>query len=211
MLETQVIIMLRHVLVHWQPGNGIRINLYEFTLQSSQSTHLITHVRSHNIMKLHNQALQQTPKTLRLLVSAELFVRWPMKQSLVENREAIVDPTAAEALHALLRNTLADPVVKSLKERKISLVLSGGGGKGAYQAGAMLALYDCDIKNFSSIAGTSVGGLNAALCHELCRLGNRDLVLNMWGKITYKSVLALSFGLPTKLVLYALQSMRIFQ
>lgn len=138
-----------------------------------------------------------------------------MGHSSVKNQPKLGDPTAAEALRALLDDTLVSPAVQALMNdlnaRNICLVLSGGGGKGAYQAGAILALHDCGIKNFLSIAGTSVGGLNAALCHELYRLGDRDLVLKVWGKITYRSVLALSFGLLAKLVLYALQSVRIFK
>jgi NTE family protein len=45
---------------------------------------------------------------------------------------------------------------------KIGLVLSGGGAKGAYEAGVVKALIDARIK-FDVIAGTSVGGLNALL------------------------------------------------
>lgn len=136
-----------------------------------------------------------------------------MKKSFDENSVTVDDPTTTGVLRELLRDTLDDQKVQtlitSLKARKISLVLSGGGGKGAYQAGVILALHDCDIKNFLSIAGTSVGGLNGALCHELCRLGDRNLVLNIWGKITYKSVLAVTLGFPLKLVIYAIESMHI--
>ena len=126
-----------------------------------------------------------------------------------------IDPKATEPLRALLDNTRANTrvqaLITSLKAGKLGLVLSGGGGKGAYQAGAILALHDCGITHFSSIAGTSVGGLNAALCHELCRLNDRGLVLGLWGKIAYRSVFALSFGFVAKLALYALYSAHLLQ
>lgn len=43
----------------------------------------------------------------------------------------------------------------------IALVLSGGGGKGAYEIGAWKALVDCGVK-IGGVYGTSVGALNAA-------------------------------------------------
>jgi hypothetical protein len=58
--------------------------------------------------------------------------------------------------------------------------LSGGGGKGAYQAGALLALFDCGLTKYCALAGTSVGALNAALFYELCHTNLRDSFLSMW-------------------------------
>ena len=43
---------------------------------------------------------------------------------------------------------------------RIGLCLSGGGAKGAYQAGVVKALYDRGIKNFTAISGTSIGAVN---------------------------------------------------
>lgn len=45
----------------------------------------------------------------------------------------------------------------------IALVLSGGGGKGAYQVGAYKAIVEDSRFKISGISGTSVGALNAAL------------------------------------------------
>lgn len=51
-----------------------------------------------------------------------------------------------------------------LSAQEIGLVLSGGGGKGAYEVGVWKALNDYGIaKKITVISGTSVGGLNAAL------------------------------------------------
>lgn len=49
-------------------------------------------------------------------------------------------------------------------EHKIGLVFDGGGGKGAYQIGMWKALKELGLdKLVTDVAGTSVGGLNAAL------------------------------------------------
>lgn len=46
------------------------------------------------------------------------------------------------------------------------LVLCGGGGKGAYQLGALRAFEECGMR-FKVVAGASVGALNAALYYAL--------------------------------------------
>lgn len=49
-------------------------------------------------------------------------------------------------------------------QHKVGLVLSGGGGKGAYEIGVIKALVESGIsKNIAAISGTSVGALNMAL------------------------------------------------
>ncbi|MEW6609788.1 MAG: patatin-like phospholipase family protein [bacterium] len=69
---------------------------------------------------------------------------------------------------------------------KIGLVLSGGGGKGAYEAGVVKALIDAKIK-FDVVVGTSVGGLNATLIAS----NQIDDLIKLWQeKITNKSVFA---------------------
>lgn len=53
------------------------------------------------------------------------------------------------------------PRVKAidLHGHKVALVLMGGGAKGAYEVGVWKALWELGIRNFVSIAGTSVGAL----------------------------------------------------
>ena len=46
---------------------------------------------------------------------------------------------------------------------KKALVLSGGGTKGAYQAGVLKALVECGMDDWDIVTGTSVGALHAAL------------------------------------------------
>lgn len=70
---------------------------------------------------------------------------------------------------------------------KIGLVLSGGGAKGAYEAGVVKALIDAQIK-FNVIAGTSVGGLNATLIAA----NQIDDLIKVWEeKVTNESVFVL--------------------
>lgn len=55
------------------------------------------------------------------------------------------------------------PVMNGVSQ-EYALVLSGGGGKGAYEVGVWKALYEYGFaQKVTVISGTSVGGLNAAL------------------------------------------------
>lgn len=61
--------------------------------------------------------------------------------------------------------------------KKIGLVLDGGGAKGAYQIGIWKALRETGLEKYiSCIAGTSVGGLNAALFLQ----GDLNKAENIW-------------------------------
>lgn len=68
-------------------------------------------------------------------------------------------------------------IVKSVFAQEYGLVLSGGGGKGAYEVGVWKALKEYGIADkVTVISGTSVGGLNAALfaCEEI------DAIEKIW-------------------------------
>lgn len=61
--------------------------------------------------------------------------------------------------------------------QEIGLVLSGGGGKGAYQVGVWQALKEYGIaQKVTAISGSSVGGLNAALF----AVADMDTILYIW-------------------------------
>ncbi len=59
--------------------------------------------------------------------------------------------------------------------REYSLVLAGGGAKGAYQLGAWQAMRELNIK-FSAVAGVSIGSINGALIASECY----DSALELW-------------------------------
>lgn len=62
---------------------------------------------------------------------------------------------------------------------KLGLVLDGGGGKGAYQIGVWRAMREFGLdRQVKAIAGTSVGGLNAALFIQR----DFDKALRIWTK-----------------------------
>lgn len=71
--------------------------------------------------------------------------------------------------------------------QRIGLVLSGGGAKGAYQAGAFMALYELDIADkVTVVSGTSIGALNALLF----AMQSKYLCKKMWGEISFKDILS---------------------
>ena len=60
-------------------------------------------------------------------------------------------------------------------EKIFSMILSGGGAKGAYQVGAFKALSEYDIK-IKNVSGSSIGGINA-LAYALLSL---EEIENLW-------------------------------
>jgi NTE family protein len=58
---------------------------------------------------------------------------------------------------------------------KYALALEGGGAKGAYQIGAVKALYELGFE-FEAVAGTSVGALNGAMIAQ----GDFDRAYELW-------------------------------
>lgn len=72
--------------------------------------------------------------------------------------------------------------------KKIGLVLSGGGGRGAYQIGVWKALRDTGLdKYITSVSGASVGGLNAALFIQ----NDLDKAQSVWESISMGKILTL--------------------
>src|SRR3989304_243652 len=56
-----------------------------------------------------------------------------------------------------------------------ALVFSGGGAKGAYEAGVALGFRERGIR-LAAVAGTSAGAMNAALVAS----GQEDLLVRLW-------------------------------
>jgi len=78
-------------------------------------------------------------------------------------------------------------VTISFGEDKVGLVLSGGGGRGAYEIGVWRALIDLDI-NIGGVYGTSVGSINGAAV----AMGDYETARDLWLSIDYEQVMKLS-------------------
>src|SRR3954467_7232646 len=87
----------------------------------------------------------------------------------------------AEARAAFKAEVGACPPVKS----RIAVVLSGGGARGAYEAGALLAFQDAQVPTHI-LAATSVGSINAAdyAAHSATLVGNAEPLVEGWAQIT---------------------------
>lgn len=69
-------------------------------------------------------------------------------------------------------------------QKRLGLVLEGGGARGAYQAGVLKALFEAGYK-FDGVAGTSVGALNGVMVAQ-----NRfEDSMKIWRKIDFANVL----------------------
>ncbi len=85
-----------------------------------------------------------------------------------------------------------------MKNNKIGLVFSGGGGKGAYEIGVWKALEEFGVaENISVVSGTSVGALNAALFAQGCYQTAEDA----WLSITPSDILHINIEQIIKLLI----------
>jgi predicted acylesterase/phospholipase RssA len=84
--------------------------------------------------------------------------------------------------------TLNDPKDAPFPGKRIGLVLTGGGGKNAYEIGVWRGLVAKGITNFAAISGTSIGGLNGYLVAR----GNLDDAEMLWRKLGHASPLKVS-------------------
>ena len=66
---------------------------------------------------------------------------------------------------------------------KIALSLEGGGARGAYQIGAVKALFENGYK-FDAIVGTSIGAINGAYIVQ----GDFDKIYSMWKTMSFKDL-----------------------
>ncbi|NCB97444.1 MAG: patatin-like phospholipase family protein [Bacteroidia bacterium] len=74
-----------------------------------------------------------------------------------------------------------------IRNNSVGLVLSGGGGKGAYQIGVWQALKKCGIDSaVTHVSGTSVGALNACFFS----MGAYDQAATVWNYISASDVLS---------------------
>lgn len=75
-----------------------------------------------------------------------------------------------------------------MEDRKIALVLGGGGSRGAYEIGVWQALRELGI-SIDVVTGTSVGGINGALVAQ----DAFDLAVSLWREIETSMVFDVEF------------------
>ena len=74
-------------------------------------------------------------------------------------------------------------------KKGVGLILTGGGGKGAYQVGVWKAIREYGIdKSITHVAGTSIGALNAVLFAQ----GDYELAERIWLNISPDQVLTIN-------------------
>lgn len=79
------------------------------------------------------------------------------------------------------RQSLANKMENILSKESFGLVLSGGGGKGAYQIGVMKALVERGLMgNIAGISGASIGAINLALF----AMGDLKTAIDAWSNIS---------------------------
>src|SRR5579859_2188647 len=68
---------------------------------------------------------------------------------------------------------------------RIGVVLSGGGARGAFEAGALLAFQDAAMPTHI-LAATSVGSINAAsyASHSRSLVGNAESLIESWTQVS---------------------------
>lgn len=75
----------------------------------------------------------------------------------------------------------------NLQEKKnLALCLEGGGARGAYQIGAVKALYECGFQ-FKAMVGTSIGAINSAYLAQ----GDFEKIYHMWQTMSFEDLLDL--------------------
>src|SRR4051794_18008973 len=75
-----------------------------------------------------------------------------------------------------------------LRGKRIGLLFSGGGAKGAYQIGCWKALRAAGLDDFRAIAGSSVGAMNAVLVAT----GRLDAAETVWRDLRLRDVVGVS-------------------
>jgi NTE family protein len=91
---------------------------------------------------------------------------------------------------------------------QVGLVLVGGGGKGAYQAGALKYIAEETAIEPQIIAGTSIGALNGAVlaAHPPFDRGVRRLN-ELWDRLGYEQILRPNTGTVLRTLSYAAQTL----
>ena len=108
--------------------------------------------------------------------------RFPATVAPASSREELA--RARADFRARLEQAGAAETWKSFAGR-IAVVLSGGGARGAYEAGVLLGFQDAQLPTHI-VASTSVGSINAAsfVAHSSSQVGNAESLIESWFDLT---------------------------
>ena len=87
-------------------------------------------------------------------------------------------------LREKFRNEIASRSMPAFTSR-VGVVLSGGGARGAYEAGVLMAFHDAQVPTHI-VAATSVGSINAAsfAAHSRGLVGDAEVLVRSWMELT---------------------------
>src|SRR5258708_36936729 len=90
-----------------------------------------------------------------------------------------------DALSDEFRATMATAKRPAAFSSRVGVVLSGGGARGAYEAGVLMAFQDAQVPTHI-IAATSVGSINAAsfAAHSEGYIGKAETLVKSWMELT---------------------------
>src|SRR6266852_9987046 len=96
-------------------------------------------------------------------------------------------PELAQVRAAFCAHMEAAGAAKVLEQftGRIAVALSGGGARGAYEAGALLAFQDAKLPTHI-LTATSVGSINAAsyASHSSSLVGNAESLIESWTQVS---------------------------
>lgn len=137
-------------------------------------------VGDNGIQKGMKLLMEKKEDNTQILSTVELLI----PSELIEEQKSLISFEKTDESCKLLAADFVDYYDLALEipacKGEYGLVLSGGGGKGAYEAGAWKAFYEYGIApKITCISGASVGGLNAAL---FACIDNPEEIAVIWEK-----------------------------
>src|SRR5450759_2356293 len=90
-----------------------------------------------------------------------------------------------DVLRAEFRTAIATARRPAAFSSRVGVVLSGGGARGSYEAGVLMAFQDAQVPTHI-LAATSIGSINAAsyAAHSEGLVGKADSLVKSWMELT---------------------------
>ena len=119
---------------------------------------------------------------------AGMSYRFVHLQASCGRAEPSAEPSYRTSLFPTNTNAAAARIIAGFPGR-IGVVLSGGGARGSYEAGVLLAFQDAQLPTHI-LAASSVGSINAAsyAANSSTLVGNAEPLLDSWAQVTPPAV-----------------------